>query len=599
MFPRQRQSPALRHPFPGWLLLITALILPGTVFSQSRVPDKARDERAGILPDAPTPESPLINEENGPSEAAADPTPLGVDLLAIRLIAHQDQTDPAASGSNEPIEVAEGVLAPASLREEISPFIGKPVSMALLAELAKSVIHAWRNEDFPIVDVYFPEQNITGGRVQIVVREALLGKVIINDTVQTDPAFLAKNIRLSPGDRIDQRVLLADLDWINRNPIRQVNLVYQSGETDGTSDIALETTEEPPLTAYTGFANTGVTATGENEWSAGVNWANPFRTEQSIGYHFGADLEFESLESHTVFYRNFLPWRHELRFLGAAVFSDVPGNPASPVPIDLAGENLQASLDYVIPLARPREFRELRHDFIAGLDWKSTNTDLIFGGLNALASTAEVFQFRLAWEGSWRDRLGYQLLSLGSVWSPGNVLGHNDDASFDALRQGATADYWYGFAELERGVDLPSDFHLVLRGRGHLSGDRLLSTEQLLAGGYLTVRGFEENLVRGDSGGIVNVELHSPAFPIARRLGLECQDEWTAFLFYDGSFLDQSDPLPGEVSPALQSTGLGFNARLGENAHLRAAYGWVLDTHGVPLGSVSDGRMHFGVTVRY
>ncbi|MCB1206350.1 MAG: ShlB/FhaC/HecB family hemolysin secretion/activation protein [Verrucomicrobiae bacterium] len=599
MLPKPQQLPALCLPHIGVLMVVTVLVLPGIVFSQSRVPDKARDERAGILPDSPSRGNSPFEPEEGPSEEAADSTPLGVDLLAIRLISHQDQTNPAASGGTEAIEIAEGVLAPAGLREEISPYLGKPISMALLAELAKSVIHAWRNEDFPIVDVYFPEQNITGGRVQIVVREALLGKVIINDTVQTDPAFLEKNIRLSPGDRIDQRILLADLDWINRNPVRQINLVYETGETDGTSDIALETVEEPSLTAYTGFANTGVSATGENEWSAGINWANPFQTEQSIGYHYGADLEFESLESHTLFYRNFLPWRHELRFLGAAVFSDVPGNPAAAVPIDLSGENLQASLDYLIPLPRPREFRALKHDLVAGLDWKSTNTDLIFGGLNALASTAEIFQVRLAWEASWRDRLGYQFLSLGSVWSPGGVLNHNDDASFDALRQGATSDYWYGFAEIERGVDLPSDFRLVLRGRGHLSDDRLLSTEQLLAGGYLTVRGFEENLVRGDSGGILNLELHTPTFPLAKHLGLECQDEWTAFVFYDGAFLENSDPLPGETSPALQSTGLGFNARLGENAHLRAAYGWVLDTHGVPVGDVSDGRMHFGVTLRY
>jgi hemolysin activation/secretion protein len=589
-------------PFPKTLLIASmagcllacASIAPG----QSRVPDKARNARAEVLPEAPPPANP--EDADKPADAPApDATPFGVDLHAIRLIPHQDQADSLTAPGNEPIVIEPGILAPAGLSEELRPFLEKPLSMALLADLAKAIIHAWRDEDFPIVDVYFPEQNITGGRVQIVVREAVLGKVVINDVVHSDPAYLESTIRLAPGDRIDRRILEADLDWLNRNPIRQVNLIYDKGESDGTSDITLDTVEEDPLTAYIGIANTGVSSTGENEWSAGFNWANPLRTEQSIGYHYGADLEFETLDSHTVFYRGFLPWRHELRFLGAAVFSDVPGDPADPVPIDLGGENLQASLDYIVPLARPRGLRGLRHELVGALDWKSTNTDLIFGGLNAIASSAEVFQFRLSYEGVWRDELGYNAISLGSVWSPGNVLNHNDDPSFDDLREGATSDYWYGFLEIERGIDLPADFTLVMRGRGQATSDRLLSTEQLLAGGYLTVRGFDENLVRGDSGGIVNLEVLSPAISIAKHFGREAKDEWKGLVFYDGAFLDNSDPLAGEVSPALQSAGLGFTCKVGETAHLRAAYGWVLDTHGVTGGELPDGRLHFGLTMRY
>jgi len=568
--------------------------------AQSRALDKARSQRAEVVPRA-TPPSEARNEnrESETAEAAPDATPLGVDVTAIRLIANQDKTDPSPSPGSEPVEIDPGVLAPSDLTTILQSFIGKPVSMALLADLAKAVIEAWRDEDYPIVDVYFPEQNITGGRIQIVVREALLGQVRINDVIHSVPAYLERNIRLAPGDRIARRTLEADLDWLNRNPIRQSNLIYERGEADGTSDVVIDTIEEDPFTTYVGFANTGVPLTGENEWSAGFNWLNPFGSEQSVGYQYGADLEFESLESHTTLYRAFLPWRHELRFLGAAVFSDVAADPLAPAAIGIGGENLQATLDYVIPLPRPRGFRGLRQEFLAGIDWKSTNTDLIFGGFNAIASSAEVFQFRNAYEAAWRDKLGYNLFTLASVWSPGNVLNNNDDASFQDLRDGATANYWYGYAEIERGFNLPEDYRLVLRGQGHITDDRLLSTEQLLAGGYLTVRGFDENLVRGDSGGIVNVELISPAFSLLSRCGIEGKDDWNAFLFYDGAFLDISDPLIGEASPGLQSAGLGFTCQIGETAYLRAAYGWALDASGLEEPDIPGGRMHFGMTINY
>jgi len=568
--------------------------------AQSRALDKAKSQRAGVVPQAAPPtEARNETQKSDTPETAPDATPLGVDVAAIRLIAHQDKTDPSPSPGSEPVEIDPAVLAPSALPALLQTYIGKPVSMALLADLAKAVIEAWRDEDYPIVDVYFPEQNITGGKIQVVVREALLGEVRINDVLHSDPVYIRDNIRLSPGDRIARRTLEADLDWLNRNPIRQTNLIYDRGEADGTSDVILDTTEEDPFTAYVGFANTGVPLTGENEWSAGFNWLNPFGPEHTFGYQYGADAEFETLESHTALYRAFLPWRHELRFLGAAVFSDVAADPLDPAGVGIGGENLQATLDYVVPLPRPRGFRGLRHEFLAGVDWKSTNTDLIFGGFNAIASSAEVFQFRTAYEASWRDKLGYNLFTVASVWSPGNVLNHNDDTSFDELRDGATADYWYGFAEIERGFDLPADYRLVLRGQGHITDDRLLSTEQLLAGGYLTVRGFDENLVRGDSGGIVNVELISPTFSLLGRCGFEGKDEWTTFAFYDGAFLDISDPLAGEVSPALQSAGLGFTCKIAETAHLRAAYGWALETSGIDERGLPAGRMHFGVTVEY
>ncbi|MCB1076222.1 MAG: ShlB/FhaC/HecB family hemolysin secretion/activation protein [Verrucomicrobiae bacterium] len=463
----------------------------------------------------------------------------------------------------------------------------------------KDIINAWRDNDFPIVDVYLPEQNITEGKIQIVVREAMLGQVEVEGAKHSDPAYLKKNLRLSPGDRIDRRIVEADLDWLNENPIRQVNLIYDRGEEDGTADILLQTIETNPLTAYAGFANTGVPLTGENEWSAGFNWSNPFRTEQSIGYHFGSDFDFETLESHSVFYRAFLPWRHEFRFIGAVVQTDVPSNPDDLIPIDIGGESIQLTGEYRLPLRRIGGARRIRQTLTAAVDYKTTNTDLLFGGASVFDSEIAVFQFRTQYEATQQDRLGRTQLTLGSVWSPGDVLDHNDDASFDLLREGASADYWYGFLELERSFTLPADFQLVLRGNGHLTDARLTSTEQLLAGGYLTVRGFDENLVRGDSGAILNAELISPSFSLAGTAISDVKDKWNLLAFYDSAFLDITDALPGEANPSLQSAGLGLTCRLGDLAYARAAYGWVIDTHGLAEETIDDGRLHFGITVRY
>ncbi len=577
-----------------------AALLPDNVAAQSRLLDKARAQRAQVVPDSPDAEAPRneVTEEEDEEEPAVDSTPLGVDIASIRIIPHQDKTDQSPAVGSEPIEIDPEISAPENLTAVLEPYLGQPVSMALLAKLAKEIIVAWRENDYPIVDVYYPEQNITGGKVQIVAREAVFGNVEVEGAKYSKPEYLEKNVRLEAGDRINRHILERDLDWLNENPIRQVNLIYDRGEKDGTSDIILQAIEEDPFTSYLGFGNTGIPLTGENEWSAGFNWANPFLTEQSIGYHFATDAEFETLQAHSLFYRNFLPWRHELRLIGTSVTTDVFQNDPQ-FPSQLNGESSQATMEYRIPLPRVRQVPGIKHSFVAGIDYKSTNTDLLFGGLSALDSNLVVFQFRAQYEAEWPDAMGYTRFAAGATIAPGNVLQGNNDLTFDELREGASADYVYGFGELERAFKLPAGFQFMIRGTGQLTDERLNSSEQLLAGGYLTVRGFDENYVRGDSGGIISTELISPSFAVLGGAIPKLKDQWNVFGFYDGAHLDISNPLPTELNMDLQSAGIGVTCRISESAFLRASYGWVIDTNGIIDDDMADGRAHFGVTMRY
>ncbi|MEZ5434431.1 MAG: hypothetical protein R3F31_25355 [Verrucomicrobiales bacterium] len=95
------------------------------------------------------------------------------------------------------------------------------------------------------------------------VREAVLGEVRTEGVRHASPEYLKKQIRIAAGERINRKVVEADLDWLNENPARRVDLIYARGEADGTSDIILKTDEQKPVNFYTGFANTGLDLTGE------------------------------------------------------------------------------------------------------------------------------------------------------------------------------------------------------------------------------------------------------------------------------------------------------------------------------------------------
>ncbi|MEX2581510.1 MAG: ShlB/FhaC/HecB family hemolysin secretion/activation protein [Verrucomicrobiales bacterium] len=590
MKPLSRQD--CSRPLCG-VLAVAACLTATFACAQNRPVERAERQRAAVLNDERYRESEATVRED--EEETGDETPLGVSIAAIRLISDQSKTTPSPAAGPEPVDIDPELPAPEGLRATLEPYVGEPVSMALLERLAKDIVSAWRESDHPLVDVYFPEQNITQGKIQVVVREAVLGEKRQEGAVRSRPEYLLDQLRTNPGDRINRRVVQSDLDWLNENPIRLVNVIYERGETDGTSDIVLEVKEEKSVTAYAGFANTGVNLTGENEVSFGFNVANPWRTEQSIGYQHTADVDWDSLSAHSVFYQAFLPWRHTLRLIGAHVSSNADDLGL----LDIEGESTQVTAEYRVPLVRPAWNRRWRHAFTAAFDYKTTNTDLIFGGFSVFGTDIAIGQFRFEYDAEFPDELGYTRFTAGLAASPGDLYGNNDDASFMLARAGSEADYVYGFAEVERVIRLPRDWSLRFETEAQATGDRLASTEQLLAGGHATVRGYDESLVRVDSGLILNVELITPPFSVfpADRPGGD--GVWNAYLFYDAAVLDISDALPGETSPSLQSVGLGLHCRLGELGFARASYGWAIESHGVSPLEAGDGKFHFGMTVTY
>lgn len=602
-----RVFPMPSFPFPDFFpsrflhgaltALLVVLFLSPAVAQRRQLETAAEQQRRAsgadkIKEDASARDERGDGEEDGP--ASHDTTPLGVTLRSLHLLSHQDETDMSPNPGDVPVVIDEDLPAPSTLAGDLEAYVDEPLSMALLASIQRDIVLAWRESDYPLVDVYYPEQNITGGRLQIVVREAVLGEKKVEGAVISKEDYLLGTIGVEPGDRLPSRRIESDVDWLNENPIRTVDLIYERGVADGTSDILLRVEEDDPFTAYTGFANTGVELTGEEEWAFGFNWANPFQQEHSFGYHFGTDLEWENLRAHSVFYQAFLPWRHTLRIIGAHVTSS-----SDPALIRVDGLSEQFTGEYRIPLDRPRSLRQLRQYLSFAFDYKSTNTDLIFGGSAVFGTAVKVGQFRAAYDATLPDERGVTRFRAGLVASPGDLFDGNDDASFAAVRPGSEAGYVYSFAEVERLFRLPRDFTLRLEVTGQATGDRLTSTEQFLAGGYASVRGFDESVVRGDSGVITTLELISPDFSLLAPRAGNVDDTWNALVFYDSAALGISEALPGETGPSLHGVGLGLSCRVGERGYARAAYGWAVRSHGILPRDEDGGRFHFGVTLMY
>jgi hemolysin activation/secretion protein len=484
-----------------------------------------------------------------------------------------------ASGATSPgIETHDvPVLDQAVFRDEMSTLLGKTLTFDGLNQIQKQVVAFYRMNDRPLVDVAVPEQNIQSGIVQIVVTEFKVGSVVAEGNKYVPSERLVAGVRVKPGDTVRGSELIADINWINQNPFRQVDLVYRRDPKPDTTDIVLRTADRFPLRAYVGFDNSGTPLTGRGRWNLGFNWGNALWLDQLFSYQFTSSNDFwtgqksgqrdANFLSHSVDWVIPLPWRHKIEIFGAYQQS-VPNLGPNFGELGVSG---QASIRYIAPLPSVWGIsQELR----AGYDFKTTNNDLAFGGTSVSTTATDIHQFTLIHYSTLPDRLGKTELTNSFYFSPGGLSADNKDAVFGASQPFAKATYFYWNVAIDRQTILPWDLTWALRIQAQLSDGNLLPSEQLGAGGAGLVRGYNLRVVNGDQGVLISNELRSKVYHL---LPDAYADQLQLFAFIDyGTVHDVTPPGTQPNGGTLASIGPGLRYSIGPYLDLRTDAGFQL-----------------------
>ncbi len=483
----------------------------------------------------------------------------------------------------------------------VAPYLSRPMTSNSMAHLQREIILYYRAHDRPLVDVLYPEQVVDNGVLQVIVLEARLADVKLKTAdgqpytnAWTKPEFLRQQVHLRKGDPIIESGLKKDLDWLNRNPFRKVNLLYQSTPKYGESEVILRAADRMPIGGYVGYEDTGSTVTEEGRLLAGFNWGKAFGLQDHLfNYQFTASPDFESLLAHSGSYVLPLPWRHTIRLSG--YYLDVKGTLGSGA--ELKGNSYQASMRYEIPLPFLQKYQ---HELSLGMDYKSAENNFAFGQSTAINTPTEILQFAVGYSGVLPDPWGQTVVGVQAYYSPGNLTDNNTDTFFNASRTAAEANYAYARVSLERLTRLPGDFSWILRGVGQVADGNLLVSEQLGVGGFSTVRGYDEREANGDVGWLFSNELRSPPFSVARWCHLGKVEDQLQFLgFWDyGVAANRIDNPIEDPHVILSSVGVGVRYTVSRYFSLRFDYGWQLTDSGQsPTGDNSRG--HIGAVLSY
>lgn len=475
----------------------------------------------------------------------------------------------------------------AAARKVVQPYLSKPLTEANLERLQTDLVLLCRRLDHPIVDVYYPDQHVTNGVIQIVIFEGKVSnvKVVNPGRKWYKDGWILSEVHLKPGESISQKQLQEDIDSLNRNGMfREVDVMLSPSkfmdDGSGTTDVELRVKDRFPLRVYGGYDNNGYRVLGEDRVFGGVNYGNLFGLDQQLNYQYTADVDLRRLSSHSASY--VIPTFGSQSFVAYGGYTEVDPDLGTPY-LKQNGESYQVSGLYNIPLPA---LGRLKEEVYFGYDFKSANQSIEFGGhtLNFTQTRVEVDQFCFGYKGYLEDSLGGTKVDLRGFYSPGDLTGNNTDAAFNTYRAGANADYVYGRFDAERSFKLPVGLVLVGRGSGQVSDGNLIAMEQLGLGGFSSVRGYGERLVNGDQGGFGSVELHRAwrLGNLTGQTGFPGQIDGDAidfFGFFDSGYVESKTSGGGEYfgssrnSIVLMSAGVGANLRISHNLSVSSSFG--------------------------
>lgn len=475
--------------------------------------------------------------------------------------------------------------------KKMKHFLNEKNTPKLLLEIKKDVLEYFNSRGYRFVYVEIDQQYLDSSAIKVIVVNATLGKVKVEGNNYFSEKKLSGEIKTKPKEAISSSRMMKDLYWLNYNPFRSVDLLFEKGENWGETDVVLEVKDQVPFRVYSTYEHNGYPIAGNSRWSGGINLGNLFYSDQQLNYQFSSASEFEEWHANTISYIIPFSWRHVLKIYGA----NAKTKPALEPDFFLEGKNWEVGARYIIPIITYLS----KNNLFFGYEFKRTNNFMSYSEQLVYKKDFDISQFILGYEGSVVDGLGYTAYGLSLFWSPGKMTPYNNNKSFAQERKGADCDYLYFRGNIDRFLKMPHNFCSFFTLLYQFSTTKLLPSEQMSFGGYFSIRGYLENEVIADRGLIFKAELRTCPFAVFKRKPIKDQLQFLAFM--DFGYSSDVDPnVVKKNSTVLWSIGPGLRYNYKENVIIRFDYGWQMKT----INRIFDeegqrSRLHCAVTVGF
>lgn len=378
----------------------------------------------------------------------------------------------------------EGVtLLAADVRDPIlARYTGKCLGRTEINALLAALTQAYVDRGYITTRVYVPPQNLSSRVLKLLVIEGRIEQLYMNQDADADRQRVRAAFPTEAGDKLRLQDLEQGLDQLNRVPSSSATLQLQPGKEAGGTVVAIQDRPENRFRAYVAYDTYGQERTGKQRLSLGAEADNLFSLNDTWALVYAGTLDTNAIAGNgsvglgnwtlglSGSYSEFLqPLTPDTELVGRSTILGLSAD-------RLLYRSSTTRTNAVLTLDR-KWFRRYVNDVSlipqdltvvragARSQVRSPDGILFLDGVLAVGTTA-----------------------LGATEDPANLPTDAPHAQFTKFEAGVT---WLGRID---GLSLRASL------RGQYSLDALYSSEQIVLGGFYTVRGYGESVAFGDSG---------------------------------------------------------------------------------------------------
>ena len=496
------------------------------------------------------------------------------------------ERDPAEKRFQITSYLVEGnaILEQAKVDSVLQPYKGPDRQLSDIESARSELEKAYHQAGYPTVVVMLPEQTIESGVVKLQVLEGRLVQIMVTGNQHYDWLNIRGKLpSLQPGALIYEPTFVKELGAVNGNPDLKVAPVLKPGTEPGTVDLELKVQDRLPVHGKLEADNRGPITTPQNRLIAEVQHTNLFGGDEILTVNtVQTPTDWGAVQNYGASFVYPVKWPdHLLAVYGSkSQSSSVLAGSAISIggggDISIAGNATVAGFRYIFPIFSGGTNT---HQVSVGADYKqleSTNATFPDGGSAVVLGALRYTPASLAYTGFYPDQLGLTKFGLSAKgYIAGTIPGGTEEdfartaTNPSGQRKGSTGT----FAVLQGGFDrvqpLPGNFTLALHADGQWGSQPLIPAEGYFAGGFDTVRGYQQFEAIGDNAVRGRAELTTPevlAIPIDRIWQRRRSADYTIRVklaaFYDAAQLWVQDAQPGQTSQfRLEGVGGGIRVK--------------------------------------
>ncbi len=375
--------------------------------------------------------------------------------------------------------------------------IGTEISLTDLYAIANRMTLKYRNDGYILTQVVVPPQTIDNGVATLQVVEGFIDNITIQGDEESEYALdLIRDYarRISTGSAMNVADMERQLLLINDLPgVDARSIISPSATTPGAADI-LVIVERDPFEAALGVNNHGSRFLGQLQTNgiARVNSVLGLNEQITAQIVAAPDAGLELAYGSLGYKMPVGSYGTTLAVIGSITETD-PGFTLRQ--FDVEGLSRSVILRAEHPIIRSRNTNIFgRFQF----DWRNVESKNNI----ELTRRDRIRALRAGLQAEFLDRLlGVAVNSFDFQISQGiDVFGASDEGDANMTRAAGDPTFTKANIELQRLQRITNQVNVVLTGRGQLSNNPLLSSEEFGLGGISTVRGYDPSEVVGDDG---------------------------------------------------------------------------------------------------